>query len=390
MSIAHAKLSASGSSRWLSCPGSVRACASIESKSRASETNPAAEEGTCAHELADICIRNDASPHDYIGKTLSDAPSVVVDKEMANYVSDYIDYCLRLGGDYFPEERVSFDKYVPDGFGTSDFFTFTTDESGNTTCDIIDLKYGKGIAVHAESNSQAMLYALGVLQEYDHIFDVNTFNLHIYQPRISNISCWTISTDDLICWGETTVKPLAIEALGDNGRMIPGEKQCQFCSYKAHCRSLLEFSYNAVGADFNKVSTGDDFPQVDKLGTDAIGHILQHKSLIESWLKSVEKRAYEELNNGSSIEGFKLVHGRSSRKWIENEHLISTLTDLIGDDVYTKKLITPPAIEKMIGRAKYEELVKPHVQQSNGSPTIAKSSDKRKSIIEDNDVKNDF
>ena len=376
----HAKLSASGSFRWLSCPGSVAACDSLEGKSRNNKTNHAAEEGTCAHELADICIKHGDSPHKYIGRFLTDAPSIAVDVEMAEHIEDYVDYCLSLGGNYFPEERVCFDNYVPDGFGTSDFFTFNT-VNGVTTCDIVDLKYGRNI-VDAHENTQGKLYALGVLQEYSFLYDVDVFVIHIYQPRIGNISTFEISTTDLLEWGNDVVKPTALEALSPNARMLPGEKQCQWCAFKGHCKSLLEFSCESAGVDFDKMTDNSDIPQVSEMSVDTLKHVLKYKTLIESWLKAIEMRVFEELENGNNVEGFKIVSGRSSRKWSNDGEVISRLSSELGDDLYAKKLLTAPQVEKLLGKSKFNDLCKDLVIKPPGKPTLVISDDKRMSLTE--------
>jgi len=383
MPIAHAKLSASGSSRWLACPASVKACESIEGRTNANDKNQSAEEGTCAHELADICLNTGCDPDTYLGKTLKDAPEVVVDLEMVNHVRDYVEYCNRLGGEAHTEQRVSFSDYVPDGFGTSDFFTFNK-VNDLSVCDIVDLKYGKGVPVYGETNTQAMLYALGVMEEYDFMYEVDLFRLHIYQPRIDNISVWEITASELLEWGETVVKPKAREALSDNASFAPGEKQCRFCSYKSHCKSLLKFSYDQIGADFNTVSSGDDFPQVDAMGTYAVGQVLKHKSLIESWLNAVEKRAYEELTSGNKLDGFKLVRGRGSRKWSENAE--ARVVTALGENAYKKTMLSPAQAEKVLGKKVFSE-ISDLVLSVPGKPTIATQDDKRQSI---DNVSDDF
>ncbi len=188
---AHAKLSASGSARWLSCTGSVKAESTLPNT-----TTPYAMEGTAAHELADMCLSDGLSPHDYINQHIAGIP---VDEEMADHVASYVAYVKSFSGIHFYEVRVDFSEWIPNGFGTSD--AIVIDEKLKTV-HVIDLKYGKGLPVDAENNSQGMLYALGVLSEYSFIYDLDHVVIHIYQPRIKNYSSWSISANDLLKWAE--------------------------------------------------------------------------------------------------------------------------------------------------------------------------------------------
>ncbi|RLA23544.1 MAG: DUF2800 domain-containing protein, partial [Gammaproteobacteria bacterium] len=102
---AHAKLSASGSAQWIGCPGSINACQHIKDTS-----STFADEGTLAHELADICLSNAKDAETYIGKTLAIELSIpsLITKDMADYVQEYLDYVTSLGVDTHSEVRVDF------------------------------------------------------------------------------------------------------------------------------------------------------------------------------------------------------------------------------------------------------------------------------------------
>jgi len=374
MVIAHAKLSASSSSRWLLCPGSVRLSSSYPNR-----TSAAAEEGTCAHELGEICLSTGNAPESYIGKNLKDAPKITVDAEMAEYINGYVDYIRALGGELMIEQRVSFSDYVPEGFGTSDTIIIN-----DSHVDIVDLKYGRGISVDAEDNSQLKLYALGVLQEYGFIYDIESFTLHIYQPRTNNISSWSITTDDLLTWGEFVTRR-ANEALSGNGELAAGDKQCQWCAHKPNCQELLRVTQDVIKNDF---ANYQELPVVDEVNP---ADILPYKSLIEAWLKSVELKAFEDMSQGKTITGFKLVEGRGTRRWGDESQTIALLQNQLGDNLYTHKLISPTQAEKLIGKDDFKEFAQ-LVIKPRGKTSIAKESDKRKSIIELNNelTKNDF
>lgn len=379
MTISHAKLSASGSARWILCPGSV-----AKTRNYSDTTSPSALIGTCAHELADICLKTFNSPFDYVGKTLSDAPEVIVDNEMAEYVESYVAYCRELGGDAHTEERVSYTDYVPEGFGTADFFTMT-DVKGVSTCDIVDLKFGIGVHVFAEENTQAMIYALGVLQNYDFMYSFDVFRLHIYQPRIDNISVWEISRDKLEKWGEW-LKGRAQLALSDNAPLSAGEKQCRWCAHKPNCLELYHHTASVIGCEFEALD--EKLPAPESVDFELV---LSNKTLIESWLSAVEKQAAETLLNGGEVTGYKLVAGRSRRVWQSEDAAIALLSDELGENLYTKKLISAPQAEKLVGKAKFSELYGELVIKPEGKATLAPISDKRQAINKSIDtIKNNF
>ena len=184
---AHAKLSASGSARWLNCTGSVKAEQSFKDSS-----SPAAEYGTCAHELADIVLSTGKDIDSFLGQTLNDAPRVKVDQEMIDNVQGYVNYVQSFGGEQFYEMRLDYSHLVPNGFGTSDAVVIV-----DNVIHVIDLKMGKGVVVDAENNTQGMLYALGAVEEYGYLYDFDKVVIHIYQPRVSNFSTWELSILDL-------------------------------------------------------------------------------------------------------------------------------------------------------------------------------------------------
>lgn len=377
MSLKHAKLSASGSARWLNCAGSVKAEDGIKDRS-----SSAAEEGTCAHELGELMLKSCDDTIDwpiYIGKTLNDAPDVPVDAEMVRYASDYAEYCRSLMTEtsvMFVEERVDFSEWVPDGFGTGDCIII--DDAGvarEGVAHCIDLKYGKGIPVYAENNTQAMLYALGVLSDYSMLYDIKRFVLHIYQPRINNISEWEITTEDLLEWAEW-VKERAQLCLTDDAPRTPGDEQCAWCKAKPTCKPLREHVEKTINAQF------DDLELEDPKLCD-IGNVLKNKKLIESYLKAVEQHAQQLMLDGESIEGFKLVAGRSNRRWANEKDATKALVEHLGDNAFAPpKLLSVAQAEKAIGKD-FKQLEPILVTKPDGSPTIAPIDDKRPAV---NDV----
>jgi len=371
---AHAKLSASGSARWLSCTGSVKAENAV---TLAERSNPAAEYGTCAHELADIILSTGDNIENYLGEKLQDAPNVPVDDEMIEHVQNYVEFVQSFGGDQFYEVRLDYSHLVPEGFGTSDAIAIV-----DNVLHVIDLKMGKGVIVDAENNSQGMLYALGAVEEYGYLYDFNKVVIHIYQPRVHNFSSWEISIDDLLKFGQY-VSEQASEALSDNAPRTVGNKQCQWCKAKANCPALKQHTEKVIAAEFDDL---EELPLVDTLDNKTLATILDNKKLIESWLKAIEDHISDTLHSGDTFDGYKLVAGRSLRKWADSDTAQSELIELLGDQAFEKKLLTVAKAEKALGAKRKKEMdhliIKPQ-----GKPTLAPMSDKRPAI---DNCSNDF
>lgn len=360
----HAKLSASGSARWLNCPGSVAAEDSFPNTS-----SSAAQEGTCAHEVSDRCLRNGLSADSFLGQVVE---GVEVTEEMVEHVQGYVDYVLSFEGELLPEQQVDFSPWVPDGFGTSDAIII-----GKSTVRIIDLKYGKGVPVYAENNSQGMLYALGVYNDFGYLLDgQDTFIVDIYQPRIGNFSEFEISLRDLLKWGEWA-KLQADLALSKDAERVPGDKQCLWCKAKGDCKALMNYTQNIIMAEFDDLEALDD---PESLSNEQKRLVIENRPLIESWLKSVEQSVMGLLLDGGKFAGFKLVEGRSNRKWSDEKKAQEVLLSVKSEDeVFTKKMISAPQAEKLLGK-QHKELVADLIIKPEGKPTLAPESDKRPAL----------
>lgn len=220
----HAKFSASGSSKWFLCAGSLNAEEGIPNN-----TSPYAQEGTAAHELAELCLTQGGNCFDWVDVRLPDTNAITVTNEMASYVQQYVDFVKSKKGEVLIEVQVDFSHIAPEGFGTCDSLVFAGD-----ALHVIDLKYGKGVRVSAEENTQGILYALGAVNDYGAIYAFKTVTITIVQPRLDHVSEWTISVDELNAWGER-LKQAAEYALLPDASRTAGEKQCQFCRAKSSC-----------------------------------------------------------------------------------------------------------------------------------------------------------
>jgi hypothetical protein len=361
---AHAKLSASGSHRWLNCPASVALEQSLPNGDRTSQY---AEEGTAAHELGEKCLKSGNNANDYLGQKFN---GFEVTDEMADHVQTYVDYVRSVGGELFVETRVNFGQYVSGGFGTCDALII----KGNTLY-VTDLKFGKGLKVDAHKNSQGMLYALGALYDFGMLFDeIEKVVISIVQPRVDNISVYETTVDDLYQWAEW-VKERAQLALSDNAPFAPSEKACQFCRAKPVCQALNDHTQAVIMSDFDSL-TNNDLTPVNKLTNDQLRLALDSKKLIISWLEAVEGYVTEKVNAGETFTGYKLVAGRSLRQWANEATAEQLLTETLGDAAYEpRKLLSVAKAEKALGKNK--TLLSELVIKPEGKPALVPEDDPR-------------
>lgn len=360
----HALLSASGAHRWLHCPPSAR----LESDEPES-TSAAAEQGTAAHALAEHKLRR-------VLKQRSKRPvSAWVDDEMETLTDDYVAFvqeriCIAEDtcGDpqVLIEQHLDFNHVVPGGFGTGDCVIIA-----EPTLQIIDLKYGQGVLVEAAHNPQLMLYALGALHTFGSLYDIETVAVTIYQPRRGNVDTWEISVTELEHWAEAEVKPKAELAAAGEGEFCPGS-WCQFCKIAPTCRARAEANLQLAKLEFA--------PPAEL--TDAeIADVLARIPDLKSWAADVEAYALSKaVNQGVVFEGFKLVAGRSVRKYTSETDVAKAAEAAGYKDIYERKLITLTAMERLMGKPAFNEILGNLVTKPAGKPTLVPASDKRPSL----------
>ena len=357
----HAFLSASSSHRWLNCPPSAKLCA--EQEDRAS---PYAQEGTDAHSLCQYKVEK------ALGRDTED-PTENLDyynNEMENCAESYCEYVLeqieeakKLCPDpqVLIEQRLDFSKWVEKGFGTGDCVIIADD-----TLQIIDYKHGLGVLVEADHNPQMMCYALGALEMFDFIYDIQTVRMTIFQPRRENISTFTMSKADLLAWANEVLAPTAALAYEGKGEFKAGD-HCQFCKVKATCRKRAE--YNLELAKY-------DFAMPDTLEETEIAAILSKIDSLVSWASDLKEYALAQAISGTHYEGFKVVEGRSNRKYTD-DNAVAAAVETAGFDPYEKKLLGITAMTSLLGKKKFEELLGSYITKPQGKPALVPETDKR-------------
>jgi len=325
---AHAYLSASGSGKWLNCTPSPR----LE-KPFGDSSSSYAEEGTLAHKFAEIALRyhlKQVTKSRYEAEMAHLEQDELYTQQMPGEVAKFTDYVLerlQIAGGYSGakleiEARLDFSRFVPEGFGTGDAVIIS-----DNTLIIIDLKYGVGVAVSAENNSQLMLYGLGALEHYSLFYDIQNVTVIIVQPRLNSISEFTLSTEELYHWAENTVKPLAQKAILGEGETVAGT-HCKFCRAKPTCRAFAEYANAAAALDFAKPET---------LTEAEIVQAYEAAPLLAEWLKSVSEYMRNEALTGRKWPGYKLIQKPARRKWGDEAAVIKALKEAnIAEELYLK------------------------------------------------------
>lgn len=383
---AHALLSPSSASRWLACTPS----AVLESQFP-DTAGEAAAEGTLAHSLGELLIQKKLN----IGTVQARKKSIkaIMENKMYNeamhqYADGYATYVLEQFAEaqkvtkdamLFLEQRLDLTEYIPDGFGTGDCIIIA-----DGTMQIIDLKYGKGVAVSAVGNKQMAVYALGALAAFEHLYDIQNVKMTIYQPRLDNISSEELPVADLKFFGEAYLKPRAELAFKGEGEFVPGD-HCRFCKVKAQCRAL---------ADFNLGIAKYEFAMPALLEENDIADILSRVDGLVQWAKAVEDYALSEaVNNGKKWPGYKLVEGRSNRQYTDEAVIVNKLREsgYTDQQIYAPaKILGITALEKEIGKKEFTTLLSDYIIKPAGKPTLVPESDKRPEYHSIDGAKADF
>ena len=375
MSGKHALLGASGAARWLACTPSAR----LEEQFPDS-TSTYAEEGSLAHDIAELKLRkafvDPMGPRKFNNQLKKLKEHQLYQPEMLKHTDTYLEYVQGLvhGFDSPPyiavEKRVEYTDYVPEGFGTADCIII----GGSTMC-VIDLKYGKGVPVAAEDNPQMMLYALGAYSAYSFLYPIEKVVMSIVQPRLDSISEFSMPVDDLLYWATNTVMGAAEKAFKGEGDFVPGE-HCRFCRAKSLCRARSEFN----------TAIEDKYPDKPPLlSNDEVGQLLLKAQDLAKWIKDLEDYALGECLAGNEIPGWKVVEGRSDRKFTDHDAAFKTLVESGIEEtmLYERKPLTLAATEKLVGKGKFKKLVGSYVERPPGKPTLVVESDKREPIKPD-------
>ena len=380
---AHSLLSASKAEQWINCPPSARLQEGIPD--RRSEY---ADEGTAAHEIAELRLRRRLLPCNRAKrKELDDAieafkaSNKFYDAEMETAVTFYCEIveerfmaakARSKDGIVLFEERLDFSEWVPDGYGTGDVVLIA-----DGVMEIIDLKYGKGVPVSAVGNPQIRLYALGALAGYGYLYDIREVHMTIVQPRLDNISTDIMAVDELLEWAESVVRPAAELAFTGKGDFKAGD-HCRWCKVKATCRARADKNMQALQYEFQDPAL---------LTIDEIGQILHIADQLAAWAKDVQEYALDQAVRGTRFPGWKLVEGRSNRRITDEEEAVKRLGSAGITQFMRTSLLPLGELEKRVGKKQLAELLGELIQKPPGKPVLVPETDRRPEI---NSVEHDF
>ena len=352
----HSLLSPSSSHRWINCAPSARL-----TENYPDARSGYADEGTQAHAVAEAKLRY------RIGR--SDAPPICDDVEMDEHTDDYVAFVMeQLYGlsdpKVFVEQRVDCSNWVPECSGTCDALILS-----DGTLHVIDLKYGRGVKVDAEENDQLRIYALGALEQFGFLYPIHTIRMSIFQPRLANCCTWEVSREEIEKWATLVLKPAADLAWCGKGDYKAGA-HCQFCKAKAKCRER---------ATVNMALAAYDFTEPALLENDEIAIILAKIDDLVSWASDVKDFALAEALKGVRFDGWKVVEGRSNRKYTD-ETAVTEAVRQIGLDPYEHKILGVTAMATLLGKKRFEEMVGGFVEKPQGKPVLVPVTDKRMEI----------
>jgi hypothetical protein len=363
----HSLLSPSSAAQWLHCPPSARLCESYDDKD-----SDYAAEGTDAHALCEYKLRC------ALGEDMPDIADIreylnYYNQEMEDCATGYAAFVLELVETakqncsdplLLIEQRLDFSRYVEAGFGTGDCLIIA-----DRVLHIVDYKHGQGVLVEATDNPQMKLYALGALELFDGIYDINEVSMTIYQPRRNNVSTYTVFKESLYQWAEEVLKPTAELAYAGHGEFNCGE-WCRFCKAKAECRER---------SNTNLALAAYDFMEPALLDNDEIAVILGKADDLVAWVSDIKEYALTQALKGVKFKGWKIVEGRSSRKYTDESAVVKAVTD-IGLDPYEHRVLGITAMTTLLGKKRFEETLGGLIEKPTGKPVLVPALDKRQEI----------
>ena len=372
----HAFLAASASERWLHCPPSAKLCAQEDDQGSEYARQGSDAHALCEHLLLKALGRETRDPTEDL--TYYDAEMQEAAEAYAAFVMEQVAEAKTVCHDPLicVEQTVDFSKWVQHGFGTADALIVADD-----TLYITDMKYGVGCLVTADGedgtgNSQLKCYALGAIDTFGDLYDINRIRLSIFQPRRDNVDTFELTKADLLQWADDVLAPIAKLAYEGQGEFEAGN-HCQFCRAKATCRKRAEYAMELAKYEFA------DAPTLDE---NEIAEILPQIDTLVSWAEDIKSYALNQALSGVRYPGFKLVAGRSNRKYAD-EAAVARVVSEAGYDPYDKKLVGITEMTKRLGKKRFEELLNGLLIKPEGKPVLVPATDTRPEL---NNAKNDF
>lgn len=385
MPTSHALLAPSASKRWMACPPSAR----IESLLPEKDT-VYSREGTIAHSVAEFMLRRYRDRHLLPASDIWQEQQAWGEEEWINLASEatlqgfdfkeivetvHENYVKVVMEDYltaqapfsdaqlFVEAPLKLGAFIPEGFGSSDAVIIY-----NSTLQVYDLKYGKGVRVSAKDNPQMRCYALGAMCGPAELMDIKTVIMTIVQPRLQHVSSEALTAEQLYVWGVNVLKPAAEKAWEGKGEPVPGE-HCHFCKAAAQCPALRQMAEETA-------ATGR---KPELMSPEELSDCLTKLPVIKDWVSALEEHALAKAMDGETIPGWKVVAGRSIRK-ISDPGAVEEVLLRAGfePENYLKwELKGISDLERLVGKKSFATLLGQYVVKPQGKPTLAPIDDPR-------------
>lgn len=363
---AHAKLSPSASSRWMSCPGSATLILEAEELLGPGPQSPYAAAGSAAHALAEQCLLAEAPPEAFFGRVMytdENGVEYIADQDMADKVQGYLDYAAQAEGDVYIEQKVTLEPHLPDIWGTADLVICRPGH-----LEIVDLKTGQGHQVDAEENSQLLIYLLGAFIAFDPMYEFHTFTVTVSQPPLNHHSSWTLEGKQTLIDFARSLEEAVMLIDAAPEQYNPSEDACRWCRARSICPALRQQVDTAAAEDFKA------------FGVDQLAEALAKVPLLKAWISGVEDATKELMLQGQTVPGYKVVEGRRSRGWTDESAVINFLRRKVKNFrkvMFTEKFATPAQAEKILKAQGAAVSLEEFIQTKPGNPTLAPESDKR-------------
>lgn len=399
----HARFAPSSAHRVVVCPGSL-----LPNEQEPDDSTFEAVEGTVAHYIHEHCLNwNGRSAEPFKGmhpvqfmpeeeltekewelipfsRGFAPETDFIVTQELVDYVDESVLRCMELPGVRYVEQRVDISRWCPepDQKGTADFFACSPG-----VLHVADLKYGIGVRVFAELNYQAILYALGVIEEFDWLWDFEEVHIHIHQPRLGHYDTWVTTKAELLAIGEYIRERFTL-ALQPDAPFDATEKACQFCKIKYRCAHLAQTVLDHF--DIEDCDTKDDVMRTSMfLSDEEQVRIFKRRKLYELLIDSIEEDIKRRLDDDpKSVPGLKLVNGRSTRYWKDKQAALDELlfADIPEDELFHEREMKSPAQVEELNKKLLKPIVAALTEKAVGKPVIADADDKRADYLDDNSV----
>lgn len=331
-----------------------------------------AAKGTMLHGHMERAFKS-TDPREYILRQDIDIEDTALLLDAKDYVQEIIELHPEGGYEIKLEHNHSLASYgLPEVYGTCDVVIESVKR-----IDVIDYKFGYGVPVYAEENYQLISY-LGMVVEYDPESRPNKeMHVHICQPPLQIFDDWRVDPQKLYEMILGDITDAINESRQPSPRYGPSVSACRFCNANMRCverHSWLRKQANLIQQMSQNVSS---------ITNEQWSQFLDGWEALKNAASQVEKFAMSEIMAGHDFPNYKLVAGRSTRKFKDEDAGKQFIVNRLGKKAYAAK--EPPIIslsqaEKIDPSLKKDETWNEMVFKPEGAPKLVKTSDKGKAM----------